>query len=69
MKYIVVNREQDLAGKYRIWVEINPEETIMLKFESEVSDVVIESEVDRILFAREQEMIAREVSSGIANIE
>ena len=43
MEFVKINmREQDIADKYRVWVDVGNEEQIMLKFQVEPSDAEVE---------------------------
>jgi uncharacterized membrane protein len=43
MEFVKINfREQDIAGKYRVWVDVGNNEQIMLKFQTDPSDAEVE---------------------------
>lgn len=45
--------EKDMAGKRRVWVDIGGE-SLMLKFDKDVSQQEIKDEVNKVLKAREE---------------
>lgn len=60
---IIVEKEIDMAGRYRVMVEIDNTLSIPLKFNEEVSDEVVYQETERILELRK--LIIEE--NGITN--
>jgi hypothetical protein len=51
----IVNKEQDLAGKWRVWVEIADGEILMLKFQENPTITKIQAEIDKIIELKEKE--------------
>lgn len=49
----VTQTEKDMAGKRRVWVDIGEGETVMLKFEKDVSQKEIKDEIVKALKNRE----------------
>lgn len=60
---IIVEKEIDMAGRYRVMVEIDNTLSIPLKFNEEVSDEVVYQETERTLEL--QKLIIEE--NGITN--
>jgi len=46
---IVIDKEIDIAGKYRVLVQISNERAIPLKFQEEVTDEIAFAEAQKIL--------------------
>ena len=51
----IVNKEQDMAGKWRVWVEISDGETIMLKFQENPTTTKIKEETIKYINNRLKE--------------
>lgn len=60
---IIIEKETDIAGKYRVVVEIDNTRAIPIKFNEEVSDEVVYQEIERIL---ELQKLMKE-ENGITN--
>ena len=48
----IIQKEQDLAGKWRYWIEVSDNNTEMLKFQTELSDINVLAEMQNILDIR-----------------
>jgi len=45
--------EQDIAGKWRIWVEVSPDECVILKFDHKPTLTEAKEEIKKVLLALE----------------
>lgn len=55
MKYQILRKETDIAGKIRVWVDIGNSEVQIFKFSKEPVSQEIRSVVDNLLIARQRE--------------
>ncbi len=63
----VIDKEFDMAGKYRVLVQISEERAIPLKFDAEVSDETSFAKVQEILdYEAQQEIVRLETESLLA---
>ena len=55
MEEKIVNQEIDLAGKDRVWVEIAPDELVMLKFHTNPTEAMIDDAITNLNKMKEVE--------------
>ena len=51
----IVNKEQDLAGKWRVWVKISDDETVILKFQKNPTTTKVKEETIKYINNRLKE--------------
>ena len=52
----IVRKEIDLAGKYRVWIEMPDGDLQMLKFQEDPIIAEIQPEIDKIIKLKEKEL-------------
>lgn len=52
MSYPIAMQEQDLAGNFRVWVDLGHDELQMFKFDADPTPEQVQAEVLRFLEAR-----------------
>ena len=52
----IVREEIDLAGKYRVWIEMPDGDLQMLKFQEDPIIAEIQPEIDKIIKLKEKEL-------------
>ena len=53
----IINKEIDLAGKHRVWIEMPNGDLQMLKFQQNPTIVKIQPEIDKIIELKEKELL------------
>ncbi len=53
MKYKVLYKEIDMAGKIRCWIDIGNDEVQIIKFQKDPTELEIETEVNKLLTIKE----------------
>lgn len=53
MKYQILRKETDIAGKIRVWVDVGNEEIQIFKFQKTPIAAKVETEVDRFIIGKE----------------
>ena len=64
----IIRKEVDLAGKYRVWIEMPNSDLRMFKFQKEPTLNLIQAEISKIKEPTKQELIV-EIDRQIVELE